>query len=880
MQLIGTRLKRLRIRQKAVYMALGRRRGVVGGFIRDEVARLPKPVLGEIVLRKLCASGGITKSPVDITLNAIIEDVRARDPALLGGTELVSCLEKLKDSRIIIQTGDDTFNLSHDALAPLIQRGTTGLQGRTEAADRSIAFYLGNFREDRSVRIPLRDLSRIRRYATPQTLADPLVRLLMRKSWRSTAFSMTWPAGAVVLTFGVVGYGVAFATWSVGTSPSKVAHGRPGIVVRSGNPFVRFLPGVDRVIESTGLIVDQLDPSNAVAVEQVPRGDLWGRAGSLPAVGRVASSIDPLSRIAFLRLAGQPDAAGAAYEMLVSSKSARNRVMLGAANSLGLAGRADAADLREPLVQALVQQASAPQAKGLAGGLAMLRMVDAQPSLRARVPLTFAQATAILKEQIVARRGNDSNPSWETPLVEAVLAWLAVNGPVRPTDSDAGALMAILNDTGNDPWARARDHELLESYVAANERLAGPALAFLLKVGKTTLVKGGWEEAGAVRMLPRIAGIRPAALHQREVQATLASFPLAPWSDAAVTAMAIPFSLIARVDSTALPAWYVPMLAARLEDTSAEAEPRMIASIAWAHLRAADPRLNDAGATARLIELLRTNESPGSKEADQLLRLRGLLRAATSAAADLAASGQLDAPSMQIAMHSLAGILQQQESAPEDPWEEEGLDGHLAQLVHGGATVDAPSVARISAAILKPAFSGGEREAADLLIVAARTAPREVLQQQVTLEALQYVRGIGDGFDHHLRQRVLAAFGRAGGASSIGAERSEPCWRQLAMHHDADAWQQGAYCAFFIALDDAAAVAPMQARLRPGLVGGVAERLAARMTLEMLATAQRVHEARATPALAALTRAKLRLELDGAEPHICIAARAGLLSLR
>jgi hypothetical protein len=875
LQLIGTRLKRARIRQKTVYAALGRRRGVVGGFIRDEVARLPKPVLGEIVLRKLCAPGGITKSPVDITLDAIIEDVRARDPALLGGTELTSCLEKLKDARIIIQTGDDTFNLSHDALAPLIQHGTKGLQGRTEAADRIIAFYLADFREDRTVRIPLRDLPRVRRYATPQTLTEPQVRLLIRKSWRSAAFSMTWPASAVMLAFGAVGYGMAFATWSIGTSPSNTAHGRPAIVVRSGNPFVRFLPGVDRVIEGTGLIVDALDSGNAVAVEQVSRGDLWGRAGPVPAVERIASSINPLSRIFFVRLAGLPEAASSAYETLAKSSDTSNTTMLLAANSLGLTGRADAADLREPLVQALVQPADAPRTKRLAGSLALLWMVDVQPRLRARVPLNFAQATAILKEQIVSSKS--SNPSWETPLVEAVLARLALDGPVAPSESDGTALMAILDDTSNDPWARARDHQMLEFYAAANESLAGPALAFLLNIGnKSTLGKGGWEAAGAVRVLPRIARSRPAALRQPEVVAALASFPGAPWNDAAIQAMAIPFSLLGRVDPAALPAWFAPMLAARLEDVTTVGRTRMVASIAWAHLRAGNPRLNDAaGATARVIDLLRDTKSPGSKEADQ----SSLRRAAVSAVADLAASGQLDAVSTQIAVHSLAGILEQQDSAGEDSWEENGLDIHLAQLVDGGAAVDAATVTQISAAIRKHVFSGDQYEAADLLIVAARTAPREVLRHQAELDALAYVTGFAERFDGALRQRILAALGRADAASAGGPDRSEPCWRQLAMHDNSDAWQRGAYCAYFIALDDAAALAPMQTRLRSGLAGGVAERLAARTALEMLATAQRVHEARAKPALAALVRAKMRLEQNDAEPHICIAARAGLLSL-
>jgi hypothetical protein len=235
---------------------------------------------------------------------------------------------------------------------------------------------------------------------------------------------------------------------------------------------------------------------------------------------------------------------------------------------------------------------------------------------------------------------------------------------------------------------------------------------------------------------------------------------------------------------------------------------------------------------------------------------------------------------MRIATHSLAGIVQRKESAGDDEWEDEGLDSDLARLVHGGATVDASTVAEILAAIQKPAFTGGEIEAADLLIVAAQSAPAEVLKQQGALDALDYETGLSQEFDSRLRHRVLAALGRADAAAAHASARDEPCWRQLATRVDADAWQRGAYCAFFIALNDRPVLAPMQKRLQSWLQGGVAERLAARTTLEMLATAQRVHEAHAKPALIALARAQLRYELRDIEPHISIAARAGLLSLR
>ncbi len=289
LQLIGTRLKRDGICTKAAYEQLGRRAGIIGSFIRDELRRLPKPIVGELVLRKLCAPDGETKSPVDIPLEDIAADIRLRDPSLLSdGQTLPMCLKQLQDARIVIQTERNKFNLTHDSLAPLIREGTQGLLSKNETARRMLSRYLTDFRQDPTVRIRIRDLRLILRHGNRKAMSDALTKTLLRKSYASAATAAVVPVLVFFVVLTVGAYGVALRSWSISTQPAAFSHGPPSIVIRSGNPSLRFLPGSDGIAEDLGIGTDKLDPTNALAVGEVPRGTIWRFGGTRRSIAMVA----------------------------------------------------------------------------------------------------------------------------------------------------------------------------------------------------------------------------------------------------------------------------------------------------------------------------------------------------------------------------------------------------------------------------------------------------------------------------------------------------------------------------------------------------------------------------------------------------------------
>ncbi|MBE3025746.1 hypothetical protein [Janthinobacterium sp. GW458P] len=884
LQLIGTRLKRAHVQEKAVYVALGRKAGVIGTFIRDEIARLPKPVLGEIVLRKLCAPGGIAKSPVDIALDAIVADVRARDAALLAGSELATCLKMLQEARLVIQTGPDTFNLTHDALAPLIQRGTTGRQGAAEAAERSISFYLGAFRHDNMVRIPIRTLLQIRRHATPQTLADSFVRELIARSWLSGAFALSWPAAMAVLILVVGGYVFAFSSWSIGITSVAFASVPPSVAIRFSNPFTRFLPGTDKVAVETSFGTDQLDPASTTAVTQVPRGDIWGMGGVQEAVARIADVLNPLEKIRFLRISGKPKEATAAF--VTFSRAKQSELSLKAASdAIGLAGRANDEKGTDEVVEALVRMlgatSSPPELPGrLAATAGLLRIAETRADIAYRVTLSLQQSLAILGKQSARKHANDvlSFLDADTNLIEAAIKQLLMNGASQPMEGDLKTLEIILNNAENALFVRSRALDLLEGYAARNESLALPALKYLLKFPmQRALQPQGLTIASldpervtrrAADMIPILLHSHPYAAQHASITALLTSAQLASPEAGNHESSLIALSFFGSENRLAFSARLMETLNGQFDNPGPSVRVRDIALIALSNLAAANPGLQGAQTERRVAALLHETAASGS---DQTLVGRWPVM---YAAAKLAASGQLDAECAQLALNLLARLLN--EDAPDyTGMPDYPLDMELTHLLGAGAQLTGQTMDAIATAIASSSRKGRQSAAAQMLMAVARKQPLKVLSRQSTFDKAVLDRE----FDRSVRQQVLAAFGQADAASGSKAERLLRCKAEIASVDKADVWKRGAFCAFFFALDDPGAQTALMAYLGGMSRGGAGERMAARMALEMLAIAQRVAEAKRNPALLAMTRARLRYDLDDLERHVAIAARAGLIAL-
>lgn len=461
----------------------------------------------------------------------------------------------------------------------------------------------------------------------------------------------------------------------------------------------------------------------------------------------------------------------------------------------------------------------------------------------------------------------------ETPQIRALIKQLLLNGISEPTEGDLKTLEIILEDPEIYEWERMRAFSLLESYAARSEGLALPVLKYLLKLAIRPTSKFEWLTKEAADIVHILLRSHPHAAQHASITELLTSAQLdSPEINSHESSIFV-LSSFGSENRPAFSARLMGTLKGRLNNPETSIRTREIALMALSHFAVANPGLQDSQTTRLVADLLHETNATGSNQ------LRVGPQAMIYAAAKLTASGQLDAECAQLALNLLGRILNDAAAAdahylgmsiPDYP-----LDVELKHLLSAGAQLTPQTMDAIVKAIGLSFGRGRQSAAAQILIAVARKHPQEVLSRQSAVDkALR-----GRLFDQAFRLQVLAAFGQADAATGSNAERLERCKAQLASGDKADVWRRGAFCAFFIALDHPTARTQLNTYLVGMSKGGVGERMAARMALEMLATAQRVTEAKNNSALLPMTRARLRYDLDDAEPHVAIAARAGLLAL-
>ncbi len=219
-----------------------------------------------------------------------------------------------------------------------------------------------------------------------------------------------------------------------------------------------------------------------------------------------------------------------------------------------------------------------------------------------------------------------------------------------------------------------------------------------------------------------------------------------------------------------------------------------------AHLGVSDARLRDREIVRLVLsELLRPASDDDFGES--------LHRAAASAATDLALAGQLDQASAFGALRALAGIGRHASSAGTDDWQWDRADADLARTAFllGGA-VDGLTVAAVLDAIENARLSGADAEALNMLIAVAPFAPAALLKQRKRLYSINIESG---GFDSGIRRsmhvQVIAALARADLATQ--KNRALPalvdhCMDLIKTRQDAEVWQSGMFCAYFLGLGD------------------------------------------------------------------------------
>lgn len=314
LQLVATHLKTAGINEEDKYKALGGAEGILSSFIKNEIDSNTDPEVAKIILRLMCSENFETKSPIDVSLEHISNNVNSKkgNKQSQADHHINLILNRLIGSRIIIESSENNYNLVHDYLAPLIRNATYGLETQKEWANRILKQYIAEFKSDNSFRIPLNRYFKIKKFADESTLNFGHARKLMRKSLLKILISISLPICFFIVFISSV-YIFLGSSYYLSTQDAEYIGGTSKIVLRQGNSNVKFLPFYDQVIVDTDFEVGDILDDSVTFKTDIPREYVNGfninQNGLDNWIWKTLPNLNIMEQIETLRLIGQSDSA-------------------------------------------------------------------------------------------------------------------------------------------------------------------------------------------------------------------------------------------------------------------------------------------------------------------------------------------------------------------------------------------------------------------------------------------------------------------------------------------------------------------------------------------------------------------------------------------
>lgn len=308
LQLVADYLKKKGIDQLNGYIAAGRASGILSVYIKQEIERTQSKEITSIILRLMCAEDFISKSPSDISLATIRDNVRTLENNQQPiDTVVKNTLDKLEAARIIVRKDDDDYNLAHDYLAPLIRNATQGFETKSEWANRTIRAKTSAYLADSNTRLGIGSIIKLQRYADKDLMRQKATRELLNKSKRKIGVTLS----LVVIPFLVIF--IFLGNWHyMGVARDKfiIDDMSPKVVLKEGHSSFKIWP-FNNTIEETWFDLNDLTDNEGfktdVSAEAI-NGYKNIIKDSLKAwVWPILSHLSEDSKIAYFRLLGMQD---------------------------------------------------------------------------------------------------------------------------------------------------------------------------------------------------------------------------------------------------------------------------------------------------------------------------------------------------------------------------------------------------------------------------------------------------------------------------------------------------------------------------------------------------------------------------------------------
>ncbi len=481
LQIVGTRLKRKNVLNLNRYELLGRARGILSSYIGDEIKQSASEQAARLVLRLMCADAVDTKSPTDLGLDDILRGMggsgQAAGATLPGRPEDVQAiLNQFVAARILIHTDDDKYNLVHDYLAPYVRTATEGTETNVERANRLLKRYVAEYKEDPKTRIPFGRVRSIQKYASAEVKSGERARELINKSRR--AFYATTVGSVLAVPLAVVLALYLFLANSYYLSIDEFTGDSSRIVVRSGRPELKFVPGFGQIVVQTDFTVGDLDASSKIR-DEILREQVTGFWFELGEGGyqswgeQIVIRLSPIPRVHALRLLGQPERAVELSLNFLNDQQANSEMHRVAAQLLGELAQTSSQAITPNMVQALRDAATDSQADSYlrlsaANALGQLAQANPQTAAQAVMPEVIQALSDLIADPKV-------DPSLRSSAADA-LGRLAQANPQIAAQAVTPEVIQALSDLAANPNSRSDTAYTLGQLAQANPQIAAQAV--------------------------------------------------------------------------------------------------------------------------------------------------------------------------------------------------------------------------------------------------------------------------------------------------------------------------------------------------------------------------------------------------------------------
>jgi len=350
LQVVGTRLKRKNIISLNKFEALGGARGVLSSYINEEIKQSANEQAAKLILRLMCAETIETKSPTDLSLEEILNGVRGTSTSdthvrdSIKQEEVQKILTQFITARVLIRTDENKYNLAHDYLAPYVHSATEGTETSAERANKLLKRYMAEYREDPKVRIPIRHIRIINKYAAKELKGKSKAQEVLKRSKR------------VLYSFFAIPLLLIGSLYLFLASSYYIGFEKGYVVLRSGYPKLDYLPGFDQVVIQTDYTVSDLRPDGKEEIIAGYHTGLWflrTKGGSLKWGKQLSTLLENEDGMVVLNLVDIiPKDALSLIELLSDSDS---NIRSSAASVLGYIAQKNPEPITPEVIQPLIE---------------------------------------------------------------------------------------------------------------------------------------------------------------------------------------------------------------------------------------------------------------------------------------------------------------------------------------------------------------------------------------------------------------------------------------------------------------------------------------------------------------------------------------------